>query len=159
MKQPLNALTRAGVSTLPLYSTDSAPCTVDLSDNTNLWGSPPAALAALRLTGNQNVARYPSLYSEPLREQLLEYVGLSNNASIDTVTGCGSDDVLDATMRAFSATDASIAFSSPTFSIIPVLARLNGLRPISIPFREDLDIDAERLVDARAAITYLCTPN
>jgi len=159
MNRTLRDLARDGVTTLPLYSTEAAHCAVDLSDNTNLWGSPPAALAALRLPGSDNVARYPSLYSEPLRNQLLEYVGLTNDSTFDTITGCGSDDVLDATMRAFSANNASIAYSSPTFSIIPVLARLNGLTPHSIPFTGEMDIDAERLVDARAAITYLCTPN
>jgi histidinol-phosphate aminotransferase len=43
--------------------------------------------------------------------------------------------------------------------MIPVLARLNGLRPISIPFTETFDVDAQQVVDAQATITYLCTPN
>jgi len=62
-------------------------------------------------------------------------------------------------MRAFGAAGDSIAYSAPTFSMIPVLARLNGLVPVPIPFAPGFDVDAERLVDASAKITYLCAPN
>ena len=41
------ALARAEVRGLPLYDPDASPCVVDVSDNVNLWGSPPAALRAL----------------------------------------------------------------------------------------------------------------
>ena len=79
--------------------------------------------------------------------------------ALGVVTGCGSDDVLDSTMRAFGAAGDSIAYSAPTFSMIPVLAKLNGLTPVPIPFAAEFDVDAERLVDAGAKITYLCAPN
>jgi histidinol-phosphate aminotransferase len=144
---------------LPLYAPDLAECAVDLSDNTNLWGAPPAAIRALRETPVAALARYPTLYSEPLRGALLDYVDLAGASGLGVVTGCGSDDVLDSTMRAFGTTGDSIAFSAPTFSMIPVLARLNGLTPVSVPFAPGFDLDAERLVNVGAKITYLCTPN
>ena len=43
--------------------------------------------------------------------------------------------------------------------MMPVLARLNGLVSVAVPMTADYDIDPERLVDRRAKITYLCTPN
>jgi histidinol-phosphate aminotransferase len=152
-------LAREGMGALPLYAPDLAQCAVDLSDNTNLWGAPPAALRALHDAPVAALSRYPTLYSEPLRTALLAYVGLANDADIDVVTGCGSDDVLDSTMRAFGAPGDSIAFSAPTFSMIPVLARLNGLTPLAIPFADGFGVDAQRLVDAGAKITYICAPN
>ena len=152
-------LAREGIGALPLYLPDTAQCKVDLSDNTNLWGVPPAALQALREAPTNVLSRYPTLYSEPLRDALLQYVGLATQPDIGVVTGCGSDDVLDSTMRAFGGTGDTIVFSAPTFTMIPVLARLNGLTPLAIPFTNALDLDAERLVDARAKITYLCAPN
>jgi histidinol-phosphate aminotransferase len=75
------------------------------------------------------------------------------------VTGCGSDDVLDAAMRAFGEPGDEIAFAAPTFVMIPILARLNGLVPVAMPLADDYGIDPERLVDRGAKITYLCTPN
>ena len=152
-------LAREGMGALPVYAPDAVQCAVDLSDNTNLWGAPPAAVRALREAPVAALSRYPSLYSEPLRDALLTYVGVDATPDISVVTGCGSDDVLDSTMRAFGVPGDSIAFSAPTFSMIPVLARLNGLVPQAIPFVESFDVDAQRLVDCRAKITYLCSPN
>jgi histidinol-phosphate aminotransferase len=36
---------------------------------------------------------------------------------------------------------------------------LNGIEPVSIPLDSSYDVDADRLVEVGAAITYLCTPN
>ena len=154
-------LARAEVRALPLYAPDVTSCDVDVSDNTNLWGASPAALRALRDPASASLARYPSLYSAPLRDAVLRYVGLetAGDTVVGVVTGCGSDDVIDATMRAFGGPGARIAFSAPTFSMIPTFARLNGMEPVSIPLTHRFDVDVERLVAFNAPITYLCTPN
>ncbi len=154
-----DALARARVRELALYAPDDTSCAVDLSDNTNLWGAPPAAMRAVREAQTGSLSRYPTLYGDPLRSLLLGYVGLGAEEGIDVVTGCGSDDVLDSTMRAFGVAGDRIAFCAPTFTMIPYLARLNELTAVAIPFTASLDVDAERLVDANAKITYLCTPN
>ncbi|MDB4884781.1 MAG: aspartate aminotransferase [Gemmatimonadetes bacterium] len=153
------ALARDEVRALPLYAPDMTPCAIDVSDNTNLWGAPPAALRVLADVPAESVARYPSLYSTPLRESILRYLGLGGAPGVGVVTGCGSDDVLDSTMRAFGRAGARLAYSAPTFSMIPVFARLNGMEPVSIPLTAAFDVDAERLVACDAAVTYLCTPN
>jgi histidinol-phosphate aminotransferase len=152
-------LARADVRALPLYAPDLAECAVDVSDNTNLWGAPPAVLRALGHAPVSASTRYPSLYGAPLRDAVLRYLNLDGMANIGVVTGCGSDDVIDSTMRAFGAPGDRVAFSAPSFSMIPTFARLNGLEPVSIPLSEGFDVDAERLVDLEAKITYLCTPN
>lgn len=155
----VRSLARAEVRALPLYSPDLAECAVDVSDNTNLWGPPPAARRALAAAPDAAISRYPSLYSAPLRSAVARYLGLHGDAKAGVVTGCGSDDVIDSTMRAFGAPGDRIAFSAPTFSMIPTFARLNGLEPVSVPLTERFDVDAERLVSVNAKITYLCTPN
>jgi histidinol-phosphate aminotransferase len=132
---------------------------VDVSENVNLWGSPPASLRALANAPSERVSRYPSLYSSPLREAVLRYLGLSSAADVGFVTGCGSDDVLDAAIRAFGEPGDEVAFSAPTFVMIPIFARLNGLVPAVVPMGPSYEVDPQRLVDRRAKITYLCTPN
>jgi histidinol-phosphate aminotransferase len=150
---------REAVAALPHMGGELSRCEVDLSDNTNLWGAPPAALHALRATSSGALSQYPSLYSEPLRAALLNYVDMRDATEISAVTGCGSDDVLDSTMRAFGTPGDRISFSSPTFSMIPLLARLNGLDAVAIPLTPLFDLDVQQLVDARARITYICAPN
>ena len=158
---PRSLRTRSAIACLPLYADDenASQYAIDLGDNTNLWGMPPAAEQALRELPGAVLSRYPSPYSEPLKAALLAHVGCPN-AGI--VTGCGSDDVIDLAMRAFGAPGDSIAFPSPTFSMIPVFARINGLAPMAIPLRDadsGYDVDAERLAESGAAIIYLCSPN
>jgi histidinol-phosphate aminotransferase len=151
-------LARPDVRALPLYAPDVTPCAIDVSDNVNLWGTPPAALRALTATA-MSASRYPSVYATPLRDAVLRYLGLSADCGVDVVSACGSDDVLDATMRAFGEPGDEIVFAAPTFAMIPILARLNGLVPVAVPMTSDYEINPQQLVDRRAKITYLCSPN
>ncbi len=153
-----NMFARDSVRRLPQYRPGAEACTIDLSDNTNLWGSPPAVLRALH-DPSASASRYPAFYSEPLRASLLAYSVPGGVPPVGVVTGCGSDDILDSTLRTFGEPGDRIAYSAPTFVMIPYSARLNGLSPVEIPFALNGDIDAERLVDADAKITYLCSPN
>jgi len=150
---------RTAVRGLPLYAPDVAPCAVDVSENVNLWGSPPASLRAVTSAAPERMNRYPSLYSTPLRDAVLAYLGLSEANGIGLVSGCGSDDVLDAAIRAFGEAGDEVAFAAPTFVMIPIFTRLNGLVPAVLPMGPNYEVDPQRLVDRRAKITYLCTPN
>jgi len=155
----IETLARADIRALPLYAPDAISNGVDLSDSVNAWGAPPAALRAVADAATEAVSRYPSARSESLAPALLRYLDLQDVEGVRVVTGCGSDDVLDATMRAFGSPGERIAFSTPTFSMIPLFARLNGLVPVAVPFTGDFDLDVEQLVAANAKITYLCSPN
>ena len=148
-------LARAAYRDVALYQGDSAPCAVDLSDNTNLWGTPPAAMQALRDLGDEDIARYPSAYASRLKEALARYVGVPVPW---IVTGCGSDDVLDSAIRALAEPGDRLAFCAPTFAMIPIFARVNGLTPVAVPM-ENWDIDADALQATGARIIYVCSPN
>jgi histidinol-phosphate aminotransferase len=154
----VRTLARRDVQQLPRYAPDVTPCAVDVSDNVNLWGTPPAALRALTTTA-MSASRYPSTYATPLRDAVLRHIGLSADSGIDVVSACGSDDVLDATMRAFGEPGDEIVFAAPTFAMIPLLARLNGLVPVAVPMTGNYEVDPRQLVERRAKITYLCSPN
>ena len=151
------------VQTLTCYDSDDAGGALDVSDNINLWGAPPAALRTLTEGASAAFNSYPSTYSAQLRDAILRYLGESTAEDFDdgigVVTGCGSDDVLDAAMRAFGEAGDEIAFAAPTFAMIPIFARLNNLEAVAMPMTSTYDVDAEQLVDQRAKITYLCTPN
>jgi histidinol-phosphate aminotransferase len=149
----------ARVQALPLYSPDVTACALDVSDNINLWGTPPAALRALAHAPATAVSRYPSLYSQELGDAVRQYLGLAAVDGVGVVAGCGSDDVLDAALRAFGGAGDEIVYTAPTFSMIPIFGRLNGLEPVGLPMTPAYAADPQQLVDRRARITYLCTPN
>ena len=138
------------------YPTERTPCAADLSDNTNLFGAPPAALRELARSSADEVTRYPGLHTRQLRAALANYAGVKPN---EIVTGCGSDDVIDSAVRAFAEPGEALAFSDPTFSMIPVFAKVNGLLPTPVPFTSSGDIDPDALLATEARIIYVCSPN
>ncbi|HYR55010.1 MAG TPA: histidinol-phosphate transaminase [Myxococcaceae bacterium] len=149
-------LARASYREIALYAPDRAPCAIDLSDNTNLFGIPPAARRELVEVATATVTRYPPLYAQELKRALARYAKVRES---EITTGCGSDDVLDSAIRAFAEPGEKIAFPDPTFAMIPIFARMNGLVPVPVPHREDWDIDAEAMLATRARLFYVCSPN
>ena len=149
-------LARASYRQIELYAPDRTPCETDLSDNTNLWGPPPSAAAVLRDAAAAMLTRYPSVYASTLKQAIAQYAGVEPE---ELVTGCGSDDVLDSVMRAFTEPGQRVAYPDPSFAMIPIFARMNGLEPIAVPLRRDLNIDADGLLAADARLTYICSPN
>ena len=149
-------LARAAYRDVSLYSVDASPCAVDLSDNTNLWGSPPAARRVMSAFADAGFTRYPSAYASELKETLSAYAGVDSQC---ITTGCGSDDLLDSAIRAFAEPGDRIAFCAPTFAMVPIFARLNGVETVSVSMTPAWDIDPEGLVHTGARVIYVCSPN
>lgn len=149
-------LARASYRAMDLYSPNRRPCAIDLSDNTNLAGVPPSARRALENAMESAFTRYPAIYAAELKRAIADFNGVPPES---VVTGCGSDDVIDSTLRAFTEPGDRIAFAEPTFAMLPTFAAMNSLEACVSGLCEDLDIDAEALVSAAAEITYVCTPN
>lgn len=138
---------RPTLAAVARYVPTRPPCVIDLTDNTNLFGAPPSAARVLR---EATVTRYPTPYADELRATLAKEAGVPLEA---IVTGCGSDDLLDATMRAFAAPGDVLAYCPPTFGIVPTFASTNGVVPVATA------LNVEALLAARPRLIYLCAPN
>jgi histidinol-phosphate aminotransferase len=134
-------------ATLQRYAPDLTPCRIDLSDNTNAWGMPPAAQRAI--AGAELTPRYPTPYGDDLKAAIASYTGMPVEM---IVTGCGSDDVLDSAIRALGRPGERLAFVTPTFVMIPAFAQLNGLVPVPVASFTDLATSGGRIL-------YVCSPN
>ncbi|MEO5588822.1 MAG: histidinol-phosphate transaminase [Gemmatimonadaceae bacterium] len=139
--------------TMERYQETAPGCHVDLSDNTNLFGRPPSVARILESASNVDLTRYPSAYSGELKAAIARHVGIDESM---VVVGCGSDDVLDSTLRAFGAPDDLLVQLDPSFSMMKVFGGVSGLRVEAIPPGDDL---AETIARSTPAITYLCSPN
>ena len=148
-------LARDTYATIPIYTPDETEYPIDLSDNSNQWGGPPTAERVMR-ESRESLARYPDTYSRLLKDALAEYVGVDADS---IVVGCGSDDVLDAAIRAFAEPGDRVAIIDPTFVMIPVFSRLNSLDPVMVPLTPEYDVDVKALLATNAKIMYLCSPN
>ncbi len=147
---------RRSLRDVPEYAPDATSCAVDLRDNTNFWGAPPNALAALRTLDPSLLNDYPPVAAGRLTRAIAAMVGVAPD---EVAAGCGSDDLIDAAFRAVAEPGALIAHPAPSFSMVPIFARLNGLEPIAVPLRRDGAADAEALLATGARIIYLCSPN
>ena len=141
---------------LQRYDPDREPVALDLSDNTNLWGTHPGALARIRAAATDDLARYPELYADVLRDAVAERFGVPADC---VTTGAGSDDVLDSAFRAAAGgPDAFVSYASPTFSMVEPLARMNGMEARAVPWAEAL-ADPGTLLEGGPALVYVCRPN
>lgn len=148
-------LARAAYRDISLYVVDRTPVAVDLSDNTNLWGVPPAAARTI-VDAAGAVTRYPAVYAKGLKDLLAEYLGVASDM---IVTGCGSDDVIDSAIRAIAEPGDRMAYADPTFHMAVTFGRMNGLEPIAVPLTSTWDADPEAFVATGARVMYLCSPN
>ena len=147
---------REAYRSISLYAPNRAPARIDLSDNTNLWGVPPAASRTIAHAASAAITRYPALYAADLKQAIATRLGVSSDM---IATGCGSDDVLDSTIRAFGEPGDAVAYPDPSFAMIPIFASMNGLTGLPVPLSRTFDADVRGYIAANAAISYLCSPN
>jgi histidinol-phosphate aminotransferase len=148
-------LPRPDYATLTRYTPDRRPVAVDLSDNTNLWGTHPAALATIRGADVDALARYPHLYADDLCRAVGDLHGLDPE---QITTGCGSDDVLDSLWRALAEDGGRVRYAAPTFSMVEPLSQMNGRVADPLPWSQAL-ADPGRLLEGDPAMVYVCRPN
>jgi histidinol-phosphate aminotransferase len=137
-----------------VYRTEAAPVEVNLADNTNAFGSAPSALATLARAAD--LTAYPSLATGELREAIAGWHGVSPD---EVVCGCGSNDLIDAGMRAFAEPGSRVAYISPTFVMTPHFAATNSLLPVAVPVGAAFEVDAGGLLATEAPLIYVASPN
>ena len=147
---------RAAYQAIELYEPGRLPVAVDLSDNTNLFGVAPSARRLLAALADALVTRYPTVFARTLKQVLADKHGV---APENITTGCGSDDLIDATVRAFWGPGDRVAFSWPTFGVVGAFARMNATQPVPVTMRPDCSVAAAELVAAAGGVTYVCSPN
>lgn len=153
----MTAIFRRGLDRIPAYA--PAPLegvTLDLRDNVNLWGTPPAALAAIRQADAGALRDYPPVSGGALVAALAAHLRVRED---EVVAGCGSDDLIDACFRAVASPGERVAHAEPSFSMVPRFARLNGLEPVGVPLGPDGAADIDAMLATGARIIYLCSPN
>lgn len=150
-------LVRPGLERIPTYSpSELAGVDLDLRDNLNLWGAPPAACGVLRALTPSRVAEYPRVSAGALVDALAASIGVRSD---EIVAGCGSDDVIDSFLRAVASPGDRVAHADPSFSMVPVFARLSGLEPVGVPLLPNGAADVDGLLATGARVIYLCSPN
>jgi histidinol-phosphate aminotransferase len=130
---------------------------LNLAGNTNLFGTNPAVEKALARMRPADLVDYPTLDSNALRAAVAAKAGVLAD---QVVTGNGSNDLIDVLMRAAIEPGDAVAYHPPTFSMVPLFARMNHARLAPVPLLgKDWSIDVDGLIAADAKVTFLVRPN
>lgn len=146
---------RPDVRALKAYEEESIGG-LNLAGNTNLFGVNPAIERALMRVRPADLTEYPSLGSVPLRQAVAAKLGVLPD---HVVTGNGSNDLIDVICRTVLNPGDVVAYHLPTFSMIPLFARMNHGRTVGVPLGKDWSLDPAALLAAEAKLTFIVRPN
>ena len=128
---------------------------VKLNTNENPYPPSPEVIKAVTAVEGEDLRRYPDPVGNKFREAAAEV----NGVSPDNIMCCnGGDDLLNIAFRAFCDEDRAAAYPVPTYSLYPVLARLQNCRVIEVAFDGEFNLPA-KLLKTDAALTIVCNPN
>lgn len=129
---------------------------IKINTNENPYPPSPQVLRVLRETDWSILRRYPDPMANKVRDRLAAMWGVERD---EVLCGNGSDELLTLVMRAFVGEGEAIAYPTPTYSLYPVLAAIQGARTIEIPSPDDFSIPLDKLGRVRAKVLFLCNPN
>lgn len=162
MKINLSDRISAGVSRVSAYTPGEQPDTSDwIKLNTNEFPYPPspkvreAVLAELGGDG-ASLRLYPNPESVRLRSAAARYFGVPESCAF---AANGSDDLLNLAVRAFCDCRKTVATLDPSYSLYPVLAKIQDSELVKIPFNPDMSIPFEKIFSCGANIFFFVNPN
>lgn len=166
MKPPLE-LVQSALRPMAAYTTPSKSPPIKLDANESPWPLPARARARLaEVLATAELHRYPDLGARELKRLLSARIGARPE---ELVLGVGSDEVLAMLMTALSEprpgdARASILAPTPSFVMVPLMARVHGLDVIEVPLLEGtwaLDRSAmlAAIEERRPNLVYLASPN
>jgi len=147
------------------------PGLIKLNTNENPYPPSPGVLKAARAAVDERLRLYPNPTAQALRERL----AVLHKCDPDNILiGNGSDEVLALAVRGFvepmagqlnPGGNCTVQYFTPSYSLYPVLAEINGSQKNGVPLMDDFSIPSikqlsrHRIWDFRAALTLITTPN
>src|SRR4030042_1646038 len=128
---------------------------VKLNTNENPYPPSPKVMKVLSETTSEQLRRYPDPMGSAFREVAAEV----NGVAPDYIMCCnGGDELLKMAFQVFCDESRPVAYPVPTYSLYPVLAKLQNCKAVEIPFDNEFNLPA-KLAGAGAALTIVCNPN
>ncbi len=162
MKIDIASKISSGVSRVKAYTPGEQPDTSDwVKLNTNEFPFPPSpkvkeAIMAEIGDDGASLRLYPNPESSKLREAIAKHFGVSREYAF---AANGSDDILNLAIRAFCDKSKTVVTLEPSYSLYPVLAKLQDTELLSIPFNADMSIPFEKINNSGANIFFFVNPN
>jgi len=129
---------------------------VKLNTNENPFPPSEKVMRAIRDLPAESLRRYPPPLADAFRAAAGRMLRIGPEWII---AGNGSDDILTIATRTFVPPGGTLAFPSPTYSLYPVLARLEDAKSLAIPWEKDWSLPVAALAASGAEAIYLANPN
>ena len=129
---------------------------VKLNTNENPFPPSPNVMRAIREIEPELLRRYPNPTADMFRDAAAGVLGVTRDMII---AGNGSDDILTIATRTFLAPGDALTAPEPTYSLYPVLARLEEAKYTPVKWDEDWALPTEKLIATGARAIYLANPN
>src|SRR5438067_1746837 len=120
---------------------------VKLNTNENPFPPSPKVVQAIREIEPEVLRRYPNPKADVFRNAAAKVLEVSPDMII---AGNGSDDILTIATRTFLAPGDAMASPDPSYSLYPVLAKLEEAKFVTVPWDEDWSLPIEALLSAKA---------
>ena len=127
---------------------------IKLNTNENPYPPSPQVLEAIRNLPAERLRKYPPPLGDGFRTAASQVLGVASDWILCTN---GGDELLSICIRAFCDTSHPVAYPNPTYSLYPVLARLQNCPVIELSFDDPKVLD--QLAKTQAALTIVCNPN
>jgi histidinol-phosphate aminotransferase len=128
---------------------------VKLNTNENPYPPSPDVMKVLAQITAERLRRYP----DPLVNEFRQAAGQVHGLPSEYIMCCnGGDELLSMAFRAFCDETRLVAYPVPSYSLFPVLAKLQNCKAIEVPFDTEFNLPA-KLASTDAALTIVCNPN
>ena len=129
---------------------------VKLNTNENPFPPSDRVMQTLSQISAESLRRYPNPTADAFRDAAAKLHGVTRD---HILAGNGSDDILTIATRCFVPPGGTLAYPDPTYSLYPVLAKLQEARSLVVPWEKDWQLPIDALAASRAAAIYLANPN
>jgi len=127
-----------------------------LNTNENPYPPSPRVRQVLRETDWTILRKYPDPMASKVRRLVAERFDVLPE---QVLCGNGSDELLTLCVRAMVGEGERVAWPTPTYSLYPVLAEIQGAEAVEVPTGIDFAVPIDDLAAADARLLFLCNPN
>jgi histidinol-phosphate aminotransferase len=128
---------------------------IKLNTNENPYPPSPKVIEAIKNTTPEQLRRYPQPMADTFRQAAAEVLGVEAE---NIICVNGGDELLNLAIRALCDENRPVAYPTPTYSLYPVLAKIQNCPAVEIPFDNEFNLPA-KLASSGAALTIVCNPN
>ncbi|HEX4124129.1 MAG TPA: histidinol-phosphate transaminase [Tepidisphaeraceae bacterium] len=151
---------RANVREMAGYTPGEQPSPgeriIKLNTNENPFPPSEKVIQAIREVEAEMLRRYPNPTADAFRAAAAKHLGVTMDMLL---AGNGSDDLLTIATRTCVRPGGVLAAPQPTYSLYPVLAKLEDAKFAPVPWEANWSLPIDGLLATKADAIYMANPN